>query len=190
MVRTAGFSTRSKAERNHSLVLTNYENETFTRKPMYYLDGKSIVSGGREYDGHRQKVYDASRVVRGRGDLLKSLDEIRSYLDYLTDLKSYQRRFKIDSSDVKIRWKRDDARKSSARWRNKELAFSGKSVQEYVVLHELAHILAPPPHAGHGRLFSAVQLWLVGSRMKMKDKLLESYREHDVPYSPHHSIKV
>lgn len=182
-------------------VLTTYENETFTSSTWRYLEGFTLGKWHgcyRENDSQRQKLYDAERKFENKvKDDLESftdLSEIQSYYDYLFSLKSYQRRFNLD--DIDVYFKKENARRSSHYYHrhgaNRIRFAKTGSVSELTLLHELAHGLACPPHAGHGRLFASVLLWLVGSRVGQdaRKALLEKYREYNVKYSPLRSVKV
>lgn len=191
-------------QEHHDRVLTDYENETFTSCTWRFFEGFDSLrkwSGGWcEYDSQRSKMYTSERIIRGEGDSFSDLSKIRKYYKYFFSLKSFQRRFNLTFDELEVEMKKKGSYKSSARWDGSPylhthlLRFKDNcnNVKEETLLHELAHILAPPPHAPHGRLFASILLWLVNSRMgkEMRDLLLESYRENNVKYSPRKEVQV
>lgn len=155
-----------------------------------YLDGHSLTKFNVEYDSQRQTFYDAQHAVGlGRQDF-SSQAEFQKYVNNLTTYRWWERRFLpkwCGEHAIRVEVKRKDASSSHAK-RGRGTIHLSPTAHERTVIHEVAHIVTPKPHAGHGRLYARVFLELIDWRWgsEAADKLKEAYREHNVKFHPHH----
>ena len=159
---------------------------TYIKASRRYLDGTTIRKRGNEYDGQRQKLYDAERNCR-RGETFDDFRQAERYFEKVLESAWFNRRFK--RPDIQLLPGRGN---SSAAYFNGNIRLSTRhNMYERILLHELVHTLIPLPHAGHGRLFCAVYLDFVRHFMgeDAYEELLEGYRREGVKYQPHRSVK-
>lgn len=155
-----------------------------------YLDGHSLDRFGREVDSRRQKLYDAERFV-DKGDSFKTIAQCQRYIDRLTSLQWFVRRF--GKMNVKVE-ATQGFRKSYCRGKGDGALIRILPVHQNqrVLIHELTHALVPAPHAGHGRLFCRIYAELVRFELgeaAYKD-LIAEYRKQNVKYTPHRELQV
>lgn len=113
-----------------------------------FLEGGYVNKWGRERDFQRQKVYDATSDIPS-GTTWSSIEEAEDALsDILDDWWLCQF---FGSLEVDLR--RARGRDSKYTWTSGIMRLTDEHLCLTVLLHELAHVLVPPPHAGHGRLF-------------------------------------
>jgi hypothetical protein len=159
---------------------------TYIKASRRYLDGTTIRKRGDEYDGQRQKLYDAEKKCT-RGTEFKTFRQAERYLDKMLNSAWFNRRF--NNPNVTLRPGRGSG---SACYSNGSIRLSTKNhMCERILIHELTHALVPKPHAGHGRLFCAIYLDLVRHFMgeDAYDQLVAGYRAKNVKYQPHRSAK-
>lgn len=163
-----------------------------------FLDGHSLTKYGDEIDSQRQNLYDAQGVIYRRySETLDSVKKCQKYIDYILGLKWFQRRWPVSS--VRVIGSDQLKRPANARrfyqgggswdWRynhDTRIKVRRSGVKKVTLLHELAHMLVPHPHAGHGRLYCRTFLELV--RWRFGDDayktMKQSFRDHNVNYSP------
>jgi hypothetical protein len=159
---------------------------TYIKSSRRYLDGTTIRKRGDEYDGQRQKLYDAEDECT-RGKEFKTFRQAERYLEKVLDSAWFNRRF--NNPRVTLRPGRG---RGIACYSNGSIRLSTKNhMWERILLHELVHSLVPKPHSGHGRLFCAIYLDFVRHYMgeDAYDELLAGYRKQNVKYQPHRSEK-
>lgn len=160
---------------------------TYIKHSRRYLDGTTIRKRGTEYDGQRQKLYDAERCCT-RGKEFKTFRQAERYFEKILDSAWFNRRF--DRPSVTL--KEGSGNGSAYWWGSDTIRLSTKNhLCERILIHELIHTLVPLPHSGHGRLFCSIYLDFVRHYMgeDAYDQLLKGYRKHNVKYQPHRSAK-
>lgn len=160
-----------------------------------YLDGHSRTKHGKEFDSRRQNLYNAERawhtrtgkktwatVGRERACTLGDLENVAAVVGDIMATAWWQRRYRKIHTRL---YPGTGARRAVATW-NGYLRFPRGMRNRPVVLHELIHLTVPKPHAGHGRLYAARFLEIVGWFYGDHDRdvLKDCYREHNVKWYP------
>lgn len=133
----------------------------------------------RPRDSRRSKLYTAEWIIRGPSRPLPTYEARREYVNRV-----------LDSTFVRSRWGRRMT--TLARGRGDGGNFrpwtdeirTGNGATEYVLLHEIAHSLAPRGVAAHGPEFASILLTLVRRFMGPSHAALlrKSFAEHHVKY--------
>jgi putative metallohydrolase (TIGR04338 family) len=151
---------------------------------------------GRDRDNQRQRLYDAEGVISGytsntakklldRGPTVRttgsvSIEACQAYVDHVTSRAWFQRRWGKRSRKVghKVSGK--------ATWDGRDISLPPWSRSEDVILHELAHSLAPGGAAAHGPEFAGILLCLVEHMCgkEAKSALIASFRKGRVRWTP------
>lgn len=160
---------------------------TYIKHSRRYLDGTTIRNRGTEYDGQRQKLYNAENTCT-RGQEFKTFRQAEKYLEKILESAWFNRRF--NNPGVTLL---EGSGKSSAFYHgSRRIRLSTKNhMCERILIHELVHALVPKPHSGHGRLFCAIYLDMVRHYLgeEAYDQLLKGYRKYNVKYQPHRKAK-
>lgn len=137
------------------------------RREHWWLDGLPLTKEGREYDMQRQKLYDAETDFLFRAEspdgvtaatTMLQQEAVVPYLEDLLERRSFRANFgRLEMPEVVFREQSDGLYRDSEH----TIYLPRGPVMELLVLHELAHALAPRPHAWHGRLFCSSYACLV-----------------------------
>jgi len=142
----------------------------------------------KERDSQKSKLYKAEKVLEQVSNRLETLAEIEAYINLA-----------LNRAPIKSRYSRwtgghlmilDGRGATFARGGQRIVKFPRWSRTQYIVLHELAHVIAQRKYgvyiAGHGRLFCEVYLNLVRFVMGVAahDLLKASFKEHKVKFRP------
>lgn len=160
-----------------------------------YLNGNSHTKHGRERDSRRQKLYDAERDVRGKTSFgadkeFDSLEETAKWVQKMLGSAWWQRRYKMTSVFLRPGyWARRGIARSGSLSASK-IILPKRSRNSWTISHELVHLTVENPHAGHGRLFCARLLEIIGAVYgdSFRDDLKEAYRTHNVKWHPRRSV--
>jgi hypothetical protein len=125
-------------------------------------------------DSQRSKLYSAERAAKLGGIVFKTEAEIQEYVDKLTHSVWFQARW--SRRRIPVRVKRDGSTWSQGGWSGLHIAPC--HMVEWVVLHEVAHVVAEAHHM-HDAQYAAIFLALVtheigpeaGARLREQFKL-------------------
>lgn len=137
-------------------------------------------------DSQRQRVYDAEKDFRealGSGTVFRSQFDLCQYVFNLVGSNWYQKEFPGPSTvTVQVTGR---VRGGKAFWKKRLIKISPKQMNEFLILHELAHIAAPARDM-HGHAFCARLLKLVGKKMgaEAEEKLKECFKAYKVRFRP------
>lgn len=145
----------------------------------------------RERDSQRQKVYDSERAAFGQintpsNATWKSLDEVERWMQrkiyksaYLTKKYPILKRYHIDLRPGA------GARNAFAKPGDGSITLPLWARREWVVCHEITHIINDPQVAWHGWQFCEVYLDIVRHTMgkDAHDKLKAQFKAHRVKFS-------
>ncbi len=150
----------------------------------YYLDGKSRTKYGVETDSRRSNLYDAQSAI-GVGKRFDNIKRVAKMVERIISTAWWQRRY--DATEFVVQRYQCTRAACAEHWGFHRLRFPSHQYQERTVLHELIHATVSAPHAGHGRLYCARYLEIVGWWWNddVKDRLREGYRENNVKWHPH-----
>lgn len=165
-----------------------FEPPTYITHSRYYLDGKRLDKWGREYDSQKRKVYRAEDPV-GLGAHFSDIAQAQAYLDNLYDSTWFQDRFATTAKpDLIETW---GGGSNYGQGGLHAIRLSRKNhMYERILLHELAHAIVRPPHAGHGRLYAAVYADLVryGMGEGFYEVLMTNFKREGVKFEPYSKI--
>lgn len=138
-------------------------------------------------DSQRQRVYDAETLYRKSGGEIgtkfRSKDEIQAYLFNLVMSSWYKKEFFPRAITIlHIRMNGANVRSSASPARGIiRISKCDEHMTEFVVLHELAHIVSGPG-AGHGRDWCINFLKLLRKKLgeSAEEKLKACFKEHKV----------
>lgn len=160
----------------------------------------------KKSDTQRRRVYAAERTVfpMMRRTQVDDLGHWRAYVDKIAGSAWWKRRSIIRS--VLIHPKHSGSATARHFWNTETTLYitvdggglspagglirlPGWAMNQWVVIHEMAHILAPDGER-HGRLFCRAYLALVDRQLgkDQGDLLRKSFKAHRVKYSKPHSI--
>lgn len=131
----------------------------------------------RERDNQRQRLYDAEgQALRGHGERYAELSDAQVYVNKVLASAWVQTRW--GRRNVTVNRGRGDGGHSYGGW-----ITVGRDAQQWVVLHELAHELAPA-NVVHGPVFAAIYLALVTRFMGAEHgaRLRAAFRQHRVKH--------
>lgn len=152
--------------------------------PDRYLEGHSLTKYGKELDSRRQNLYDAQNVAKESIsiDSFESLKDTAQFVGDILRRAWWQRRYRLNMITLKPGYGAKRATAQSPR----TLTFPEHARTEWSVLHELIHLTIPRPHAGHGRLYCARFLEIVGWHFgdEAEQTLKSAYREQNVKWHP------
>jgi len=158
---------------------------------QYYLDGKTRTKYGVERDSRRSNLYAAQRYMTV-GETFATIRDVAKMVESIISTAWWQRRYD-QTTFVVQRYQCTRAACASPPWHSfHRLRFPRHQFQERTVLHELIHATVPGPHAGHGRLYCARYLEIVGwwFDQDVYDDLLAGYRNENVKWHPHNELQV
>lgn len=148
--------------------------------PDRYLTGTRLNKSGRERDSQRQRLYRAEHDYGYDGATFEDIIEVRAYVNGISKYPWFQRRFG-SLGGINIRTCRSDARRSHASSDEIAMAEVDGEYRIWSILHEITHILVPPPHPAHGPLFARTLLEI--TRHILSTNLEESYQKFDIKYT-------
>jgi len=179
---------------------------TYVTRELYYFDGNSVDKWGREYDTRRKNLYTAESVLE-EGQDLKTWRQVEKFFDRVVTSSYVERRFG-DVSRIRLEKKTRGGWSHCRDGYRVRISTAGTHHwRKWVVIHEICHALVGfagrakirsssmtnrRSHPGHGRLFCAVYLDMIGHFLgkDARKRLLNSFRKHNVKYSPYRDIKV
>lgn len=152
-----------------------------------FLDGRSHTKCGRERDSRRQNLYDAQRDAQ-KSISIESFESLRETARFVGDILRrawWQRRYQNTSVFLKPGY---GARRGKAKGRH-TILLPNPQRTDLMVLHELIHHTVPAPHAGHGRLYCARFLEIIGWHYgeEAREALKSAYRKQNVKWHPRHA---
>lgn len=132
----------------------------------------------RPRDSQRQKLYNAEGVLAQFSRPLLTVPEIQAYVDNLVKQKWFRDRYGKRIIPVK------DGRgtRNAYGWHSGPISMPRWSRQEYIVLHEVCHVVSSGFDAAHGPefagRFATIVFYALGR--EAEQALLDSYAEHGV----------
>lgn len=152
-----------------------------------YLDGRSPTKYGKERDSRRQNLYNAQSMAKESVsiDTFESLKDTAQFVGDILQRAWWQRRYRLGMVTLKPGY---GAKRGKAH-PPRTLVLPRYARTEWSVLHELIHLVVPRPHAGHGRLYCARFLEIVGWHFgdEAEEALKSAYRDQNVKWYPRHS---
>lgn len=142
----------------------------------------------KERDSQKSKLYKAEKVLEQVSSRLETIAEIEGYINHALNRAPIKSRYsRWTGGHLMIR---DGRGARNATGGTGAVKFPCWSRTQYIVLHELAHVIAQRKYgvyiAGHGRLFCEVYLDLVRFVMGVAahDLLKESFKTNKVKFRP------
>lgn len=138
----------------------------------------------REQDYQMWDVYNCEINTR---HLLKSqkFNDIHNCREYIKNITG--RKWFIDQFGKKFKIKvYKSNNNANAHYYTREIKLPEWAFDEIVILHEIAHLITPPPHSPHGALWANNYLNLVEYKLgsEEKNKLKKFFDDYKVKYTP------
>lgn len=151
----------------------------------------------RPRDNQRSRMYASEWECFGWPKMeFKDMAELEEYLWSVLENRYVQKKYPIAREIVSGTQKLKIAngagfRRAITRWEGNHIlvAFPRKMRCKWVVVHEIAHVLAPQDASWHGREFARVYLHLVRIffGQEIQNKLKAAMKKHKCKYSKTHS---
>jgi putative metallohydrolase (TIGR04338 family) len=139
-------------------------------------------------DSQRQRAYDAEKqfvIALGAGRAFHTLDEIQAYLFNLMQSIWFQKTFAFKKS-VTVKLGRSNGQSRGNPSGAITIANRKNNMNEELVLHELAHVLAGDADGWHGRTWCMTFLQLIRKKFgpEAEDKMKECFTAQGVKFRP------
>lgn len=151
----------------------------------------------RPRDSQRSRLYASEWEVFGWSkEKFRDMGELEEYLWNVLEHRHVQRKYQMardivsGTQRLKISNGAGHRRAMTIRQEDKIIvSFPRKMRSEWVVVHEIAHVLTPADVAGHGREFCRTYLELVGLffGVETRNKLKAAMKKHNCKYSKTHT---
>lgn len=151
----------------------------------------------RPRDVQRSKMYASEWEVFGWAEEeFEDMEQLKDYLYDILENRHVQNKYPmaraIMSGTQKLKVSAGQGhRRAITKWEDNfiRVSFPRKMRCKWVVVHELAHVLAPQDSAFHGREFARVYLYLVKLffGQETQNKLKAAMKKHKCKYSKAHT---
>lgn len=130
-----------------------------------YLSGHSKTIRRTERDSYRQRLYDAEKKA-GLRDLSRDFEDLLSCAKFVGQIirhRWWQTRYDVRCVLLTPGYGAKSAAASGSGFSCGRVRLPKNGRNDKTILHELIHLTVPKPHAGHGRLYAARYVEIIGA---------------------------